>query len=239
MAHFFERPKKRSAKITTGTTSLRSGRSPPVRASSSAAPLATERIQTRPLCGLRQEFVLFVASAPHSRRRTAQGREHYMTIRTVAPSRGSREPTDLQTYGRFPQRPSVPSDLHTFTPPRRVKPKNWHRGEGEACSTLHVSFFDWPKNETQKTHPSVRASSSAAPFATPTGTSSLCSRRTKPALARYARVAERIGRARRVILWTRPRSGLKQGAVLFVASAPRSRRRSAQGRGGTTLRSGL
>jgi len=100
-----------------------------------------------------------------------------MTIRTVAPSRGSREPTDLQTYGRFPQRPSVPSDLHTFTPPRRVKPKNWHRGEGEACSTLHVSFFDWAKNETRKTHSSFRASSSAAPFATPTGTSSLCSRR--------------------------------------------------------------
>jgi hypothetical protein len=77
-------------------------------------------------------------------------------------------------------------------------------------SILYVSFFDSPKNETQKSDPSVRASSSAtrAPH--------------QPVLARCARVAERIQ--------TRPLCGLRQEFVLFVASAPRSRRRTAQGR---------
>jgi hypothetical protein len=65
--------------------------------------------------------------------------------------------------------------------------------------SLPVSFFDSPKNETQKSDPSVRASSSAAPFAT-----------------------EQIQ--------TREQSSLRQGFVLFVALAARSRRRTAQGR---------
>jgi hypothetical protein len=80
--------------------------------------------------------------------------------------------------------------------------------------------------------PSYRASSSATPFATPTGTSSLCSRRTKPALARYARVAERIQRAWRVIPWTRERGSLRQHVVQVASSLRRLMRRTARGREG-------
>jgi hypothetical protein len=74
-------------------------------------------------------------------------------IRTVAPSPGSREPTDLRTFPPAHLRTFRPSHLHTFTPPYRVKPKIGAK-ERERCP-LSVSFFDWAKNETQKTHPST------------------------------------------------------------------------------------
>jgi len=71
-----------------------------------------------------------------------------MMIRTVAPSPGSREPTDLRTFPPAHLRTFRPSHLHTFTPPYRVKPKIGAK-ERERCPPS-VSFFDWAKNETQK-----------------------------------------------------------------------------------------
>jgi hypothetical protein len=47
----------------------------------------------------------------------------------------------------------MPSDLHTFTPSYRAKPKIGVKERDN--SPLSVSFFDWAKNETQKTHPST------------------------------------------------------------------------------------
>ena len=50
-------------------------------------------------------------------------------------------PMDLPTYGRFPQRTSIPPDLYPFTPPCRVKPKIGAKQRGEVCSIFIGSFF--------------------------------------------------------------------------------------------------
>jgi len=98
-----------------------------------------------------------------------------MTIRTVAPSQGSREPTDLQTYGRFPQCPSVPSDLHTFTPRCRVKPKIGTEERERCCRSFMAHFFERQKNEPQKITTGTTSLRSGRSHQT--GTSSLRSRR--------------------------------------------------------------
>jgi hypothetical protein len=109
-------------------------------------------------------------------------------------------PTHIQTYRRFPQRTFILSDLHTFTPPYRAKPKIGAKERGEAFSILDGSFFlSDQKNEPQKKSPGGPRSG-----------------------GRLRSVAERIE--------TRPRCGLRQRFVLFAPSLRRLIRRTAQGR---------
>ena len=58
--------------------------------------------------------------------------------------------THIQTYRRFPQRTSILSDLHTFTPPYRVKQKIGTE-ERETCArSLMAHFFERPKKRAAK-----------------------------------------------------------------------------------------
>jgi hypothetical protein len=61
------------------------------------------------------------------------------------------KPTHIQTYRRFPQRTSILSDLHTFTPSYRVKPKIGTR-ERERGARSFMSHFLTRQKTRRKNH---------------------------------------------------------------------------------------
>jgi len=140
MAHFFERPKKRAAKKVARHTALRLAlRLSPRNEFKLARSAGSDRNSFSSWLRLRTQ---------DDEPRKAGG--HYMMIRTVAPSPGSREPTDLRTFPPAHLRTFRPSHLHTFTPPYRVKPKIGAKERERCCRSFMAHFFERPKKRAAK-----------------------------------------------------------------------------------------